>query len=118
MSINQVKRISYILVMLFVLMPVRSAGETQKEGLDLQGILFGHIQDSYDWHITTINGHPISIPLPVIVKSSTGWHLFLSNRFAHEVDATGSRPGPYNLYISGSGTNINKVCERISGQEV
>lgn len=118
MSINQVKRISYILVMLFVLMPVRSAGETQKEGLDLQGILFGHIQDSYDWHITTINGYPISIPLPVIVKSSTGWHLFLSNRFAHEVDATGSRPGPYNLYISGSGTNINKVCERINGQEI
>ena len=37
-------------------------------------------KDSYEWHITTVNGHPVSIPLPVIVRSkTTGWHVFSSH---------------------------------------
>ena len=40
--------------------------------IDVGDILFGHIGDSYGWHITEWNGRHISIPLPCIVRSSTG----------------------------------------------
>lgn len=48
--------------------------------VDMRGIIFGHILDSYQWHITTWGDTEITIPLPVIVHSSTGWHVFSSAR--------------------------------------
>lgn len=98
--------------------PHAEAAAEEEEGIDLQSILWGHIKDAYDWHITDINGHAIAIPLPVIVKSSTGWHVFSSGEFAHEKDVNGNRPGPYGLYISSSAANENKICETIAGEEV
>ena len=88
-------------------------GTDENGSIDLQGILFGHIQDSYEWHITTVNGHPVVLHLPVIVKSSTGWHVFSSGEFSEEADAAGNRPGPYGLYISGSEANANKIVDLI-----
>ena len=99
-----------IVMMLFTLLPAQASKE-QKEGLDLQGILFGHIQDSHDWHIMDWNDTPIVIPLPVIVKSSTGWHIFCSSRFEHHADAEGLRQGPYGLAIATQGDNEGKIVE-------
>lgn len=49
----------------------------QAAPLDMDEYLYGHVGDSYEWHITTINEKPIAIPLPVIVRSRTsGWHCF------------------------------------------
>ena len=49
------------------------------EPLDMDEYLYGHVMDSYEWHITTVKGHPVSVPLPVIVYSSqSGWHCFSS----------------------------------------
>ena len=49
------------------------------QDIDMDEYLFGHVGDSYGWHITTIKGEPVSIHLPVIVHSkSTGWHVFSS----------------------------------------
>ncbi|NDW12768.1 ATP synthase F0 subunit A [Bacteroides sp. 214] len=58
-----------------------SAQETaEKEQVDVKGIVFGHIGDSYEWHITNIGDTPIRIPLPIMVYSNTtGWHAFLSS---------------------------------------
>lgn len=54
------------------------------EELDMNHYIFGHIGDAYEWHITTINGHHVSIPLPIIVHSKTsGWHCFSSKHLAH-----------------------------------
>ena len=71
---------------LFVGTPV-SAHEG--EGVDVKEIVLGHMADAYEWHITTIGGKHISIPLPVIVRSeATGkWHAFSSSHIveaAHE----------------------------------
>ena len=58
--------------------------QEQKENtVDVKEIVFGHIGDSYEWHITTWGKTHITIPLPIIVYSSTtGWHTFLSSRLA------------------------------------
>ena len=67
------KRIVGILIALFL--PL--CGWAQD--LDMDEYLFGHVGDSYGWHITTIKGEPVSIHLPVIVRSkTTGWHVFSS----------------------------------------
>jgi hypothetical protein len=54
----------------------------KQKDLDLKEFIFGHLEDSYEWHITNIGDKRISIPLPVILHSKqTGWHLFLSSQF-------------------------------------
>ena len=72
----------WILTALLLLAPVKAAAsghETSEPGeIDMQSYIFGHIGDAYEWHITTINGHHISIPLPCIVIDG-GLHVFLSN---------------------------------------
>ena len=58
-----------------------SASQPQEESVDVKSIVFGHIGDSYEWHITDWGDTPIVIPLPVIVYSqTTGWHVFMSSR--------------------------------------
>jgi F-type H+-transporting ATPase subunit a len=52
--------------------------------IDVKEVVLGHMSDGYDWHITTWNGHHVSIPLLVIVKGeNSGWHVFSSSRLAH-----------------------------------
>lgn len=87
----------------------------EKEPVDVKGIVFGHIGDSYEWHITDIGETSIHIPLPVIVYSqATGWHVFMSSAF-HE------NGGTYEgLYIAPEGSPYEgKVVERnAAGEEV
>ncbi len=55
--------------------------EEEEHTVDVKEIVFGHIGDSYEWHITTWGKTHITIPLPIIVYSgNTGWHVFLSSR--------------------------------------
>lgn len=58
--------------------------QTEDEGqVDVAELVFGHIGDSYGWHITTWKGKHVTIPLPCIVHSSTGWHCFMSSELEH-----------------------------------
>ena len=88
-----------------------AAGQDEEEPLDVKTMLFEHIGDSYQWHITRIGDKDISVPLPVIVKSSTGWHCFLSSRLEE---------GPYEgLYLAEGGKYDGKIVEKdASGNEV
>lgn len=56
----------------------REESETdyKEQQVDVNEIVFGHIGDSYEWHITDIGDTLIAIPLPVIVKSSTDGTFF------------------------------------------
>ena len=82
------------------------------EELDMNEYLFGHVGDSYEWHITTVKGHPVSIPLPVIVRSKTsGWHVFSSRHLEEGIHE--------GFYISSSEKNSGKIVELgPSGEEI
>ncbi|MCQ2156972.1 MAG: F0F1 ATP synthase subunit A [Bacteroidales bacterium] len=74
------KTLKKILLVAVVLLLPFKAGAVD---MDMQEYLFGHIGDGYGWHITTINGNPVTINLPVIVHSKTsGWHCFSSKHIA------------------------------------
>lgn len=69
------KWIKILMVALLALLPLSS----KAADLDMNEFLLGHVGDSYGWHITTINGHHVTVHLPVIVHSkTTGWHCFSS----------------------------------------
>lgn len=81
-------------------------------GFDVSELIFGHIGDAYEWHIATIGGTELSIPLPVIVKSSTGWHVFSSSRLKEGAGYEG-------LYIAEGGDYDGKIVEKnAAGEEV
>lgn len=75
------------------------------QDVDVAHMLFGHIGDSYGWHITDWNGEHISIPLPCIVKSSDGWHAFMSSKVEHGHEYNG-------LFIAKEGRYEGKIVER------
>ena len=61
-----------------------SPDEVSSPVFDMDEYLYGHVMDAYDWHITTVNGKHISVPLLIIVHSkTTGWHVFSSGKLAH-----------------------------------
>ena len=77
--------------------------------LDMQSYIFGHIQDSYHWHITSVGDREISIPLPVILHSkSDGWHVFSSARL--------EEGGYEGFCIAEDGKNAGKIVEESSGE--
>ena len=65
------KRILYILSLLLIaVMPVRAQeAPAEDESIDVKGIIFEHLKDSYHWHILSTNNKEISLYLPVILHS-------------------------------------------------
>lgn len=54
----------------------------QKKGINITEIVFGHVSDSHEWHITTINGKPIAVPLPMITyRPGKGLEIFSASVF-------------------------------------
>ena len=106
------------LVLALLLVVPASAAEKDGEKLNTSQIVIGHIKDSYDWHVTDIGDKHIVINLPVIVKSSTGWHVFSTAKFAEEADAKGYRKGPFNLAIASQGEHAGKIVELQGTKEV
>ena len=105
------KLLRLILVIALLLCPVVTgrAGDgvdhEQSSEIDVGEILFGHIVDSYGWHITDWKGKHVTIPLPCIVHSSTGWHFFMSSKIEHGHEHEG-------LFIAEEGRYEDKIVER------
>ena len=84
--------------------------EEEKE-FNASEYVLGHIEDSHDFHIITVKGHHISVPLPIILYSKhSGFHIFMSSRLTHG--------HPYkNFELATEGTNKGKIEEH-TGHEV
>lgn len=77
--------IAIVALLLFASVSLRAdtgAEVSGDEPLDMEEYIFGHISDAYEWHIATVRGKHISIPLPCIVIDN-GVHVFSSSRLAH-----------------------------------
>ncbi|MBR1427684.1 MAG: F0F1 ATP synthase subunit A [Prevotella sp.] len=75
------KQVKYIFLLLMVaFMPSQlCAQEAEGEKLNIPEVVLEHLGDSYEWHIASYKGKHLSIPLPVIVRSSnTGKWYFCS----------------------------------------
>ncbi|MBQ6254015.1 MAG: F0F1 ATP synthase subunit A [Bacteroidales bacterium] len=81
--------------------------------LDMDEYLYGHVRDSYEWHITTVNGRHISIPLPVILVSKAGRGFFaFSSKHLEEGEYQG-------FSISTSEKRPGKIVEKgPDGEEI
>ena len=95
-----------LLVALMAFAAPLSAAQAQEGEVDVAEMLFGHIGDSYGWHITDWNGSHITIPLPCIVHSSTGWHVFMSSKVEHGHEYEG-------LFLAEDGRYEGKIVERV-----
>ena len=93
------RRLLLILTLMIASLSMRA------EDVNVSEILFGHIGDSYGWHITEWKGEHVIIPLPCIVKSSTGWHMFMSSKIEHGHEHNG-------LFIAHEGKYVDKIVER------
>ena len=103
------KRFLYILPLLILcVLPVcaqESAEPEKDEAIDVRGIIFEHLKDSYHWHIITIGEHEVSLHLPVMLYSKvSGWHFFSSR----ELEETGSYDG---FHIAQEGAFAGKLVE-------
>ena len=109
------RQLKYILLLCTMLLcPVVIASESTHEENTFQPVsfLFGHVGDGYDFHITEINGHPISVPLLVIARSQErGWFVFSSSHLAHGHHYQ-------NFYIAKGGDYDGKLVEINSKGEV
>ena len=117
-----IKQLLLIVMLALVAVPVGAHDFSKKQPVDVKNILWGHIKDSYQWHVTG----PVIINLPVIIKTTSGWHVFSSANFAEEPDKAGDRPyvGPdaslKNLVIKSGEAKAypNKIVEKVDGKEV
>ena len=101
-----VKYILTICILLGSMMSLSASQTSHSENeVDVGHMLFGHIGDSYGWHITDWNGQHISIPLPCIVKSRDGWCVFMSSKVEHGHEYKG-------LFIAEEGRYEGKIVER------
>lgn len=75
------KKIRHILLLLAaIVMPLSALAADAKadEGeIDIPEIVMEHLADSYEWHIASYNGKSLSIPLPIIVRSSATGKWFV-----------------------------------------
>lgn len=110
---NRIKSNYRLLAMWFLLVcfciPIKAASDE----VNVQDIVFSHIQDAYTWHITEWDGKEIAISLPILVRSDErGWDIFLSSHL-HE----GKTHHAY--YLASEGEHAGKVVEKNSkGEEV
>ena len=84
-----------------------AARAAEEEEVNAIEIVMGHISDSYEWHITNIGEHEITLHLPVIVKSQDGWRIFSSQRLHAGNEYQG-------LYIASEGPYEGKIVERMA----
>lgn len=100
------KRLRYMTLLLLLLagtLAAPAAGHAPEE-VDVNHLVFGHIGDTYGWHIVSLGGTDVTLPLPVIVKGAGGWRVFSSSRLAE---------GPYEgFYVAHGGPYDGKVVER------
>lgn len=89
---------------LLCLLPATAHGS---EEFNMQDYLFGHVLDSYEWHITTVGDRNIAVPLPcILISREKGVDVFMYTRL-EEAEHAGEKYDGY--YIPAEGPNHGKI---------
>lgn len=68
--------------------PGSEADKKETPKINPSKIILEHVADAHEFHFFTYGGHPVSIPLPVILYSpAKGWSAFMSSEFKHGEEA-------------------------------
>lgn len=60
-----------LLLLCMLLLPLQMMASSKYEGkMDIPATVLEHLSDAYEWHIATVEGKHISVPLPIIVRNS------------------------------------------------
>lgn len=80
------------------------ASESHDSGeFNVTETILHHVKDAHEWHIMELNGHPVSIYLPIILLDN-GMKVFSSEVFYHGEEKTAiDHEGNEHHYIVGSG---------------
>ena len=91
--------LKYMFAIALLLLPC-TAKAVETGEVDVPEIIFGHIGDAYEWHITDIGDKAVAIHLPVIVYGkNTGLQVFSSRHLGHGGTYKGFRiAGPGEKY--------------------
>lgn len=79
---KQIRSYILFLMLLMVSLSIKAEnGKTDDGKIDIPEVVLEHLSDSYEWHIASYEGKSLSIPLPIILRSSaTGkWTLCSEN---------------------------------------
>ena len=102
------RKVGYILIFVFLSLAgcaYAAGGSTASGKVDVKKIIFEHLKDSYEWHVTTIGEKHVAVSLPIILYSQrTGWEVFPSSVFHEQENYNG-------FYISHTGDNEGKIVE-------
>ena len=111
---KQIRTIFFVAALLCLSLPMHA--EEKEGGVNLKEILFGHVQDSYMWHITDIGGKPLILHLPMIFWSEySGFHVLCSSQFEHEPNAELLRAGEGSaegFFIQGAEDEKGRIVEQ------
>lgn len=103
-----------LLSMVVSVTPLRASGHDADEAISPKDIIFEHLGDGYGWEVPF--NHHLRIPLPVIVKTSDGFHIFMSSKVA---DGKTYKDGDTEFRIAPKDSPYKgKVVEIKDGKEI
>lgn len=82
---KQIKSIILLLMLLMLPWQAKATEGGKSEKLDIPEVVLEHLSDAYEWHIASYEGKSLSIPLPIIVRSSATGEWFFGT--AHSLPA-------------------------------
>ena len=86
----------------------------EDEVINPKEIIFEHLGDGYGWEAPF--NHHVRIPLPIIVKASDGFHIFMSSKVA---DGKTYKDGNIEFKIAGKDSPYKgKIVEISDGKEI
>ena len=87
-----------------------AASGEEKKKMDVAGEMFGHVGDSHEWHLFGMGGHPVAIPLPVIIYTATkGLNVFSASNFDyHGMEEKTMADGSTHISPSYNGFHLEK----------
>lgn len=127
-QINALKRIGFLLLILFSLSSLSIAqhepehdadgmekwqDEIAQEDFKAGDLIIEHITDAYEWHIITWGHTHVSVPLPVMLYDKDQFVFFMSSKLHHGHEAY------LGYYLSEEGFNSGKLVRKESdGTEI